>query len=127
MMASTIVGFVGVAGLILLALREESPWLGALSVFILLYCWQGLKSALALYRLAKIPRREGFACPSCKSAPPIGNYWRCSNCKNPFDAFAAQAVCPSCAKAFPKRDAWTADASIPSASGCLPHPLCPQS
>lgn len=100
LMATTILGFVGVAGLILLALREESPWLGALSVFILMYCWRGLKSALVLYRLAKVPRREGFACPSCKSAPPIGNYWGCSNCKNPFDTFAAQAVCPNCAKQF---------------------------
>lgn len=100
LMATTMLGFVGVAGLIVLAVREQSIWLGAIAVFILMYCWRGLKSALALYQLSKVPRHEGYACPSCKSAPPIGNYWGCSNCKKGFDTFAAQAVCPNCGNQF---------------------------
>ena len=43
-------------------------------------CWGGLKQALALARIAKMPRREGFACPSCKTAPPLGELWRCGKC-----------------------------------------------
>jgi hypothetical protein len=31
--------------------------------FMLLNCWGGLRHALALLRLARLPRREGFACP----------------------------------------------------------------
>ena len=100
LMASTILGFLGVIAIILLALREQSPWLGAIAVFISIYCWRGLKSALALHRLAKAPGRQGFACPSCKSAPPIGNYWGCSNCKKAFDTFENQAICPNCARQF---------------------------
>ena len=25
----------------------------------------------------KLPRRDGFACPWCKAAPPPGNFWKC--------------------------------------------------
>jgi Zn-dependent protease len=100
LMATTILGFAGVAGLVLLAVRMQSVWLGALSAFILMYCWRGLKAARALYRLAQAPRREDFSCPFCRSAPPIGNYWGCSNCKRVFDTFATQATCPNCAKQF---------------------------
>src|SRR5437660_3882365 len=38
LMAATIVGFIGVAGLLMFALWMQSVWLGVLSVFILLNC-----------------------------------------------------------------------------------------
>ena len=102
LMAATIIGFVGVAGLIALAVWVQSPWFAILSVFILMNCWTGLRQALALSRMAKLPRREGFACPSCKAAPFVGPYWMCTQCKKPFDTFQAQAVCPNCAARFPE-------------------------
>ncbi|HEX4921220.1 MAG TPA: hypothetical protein VFV92_10830, partial [Candidatus Bathyarchaeia archaeon] len=40
-------------------------------------------------------------CPWCKAAPPVGNFWVCGKCKNPFDTFQTQAVCPYCATQFP--------------------------
>ena len=101
LMAATIVGFVGAAGFILVALRTRSAWFGLLSFFILTYCWRGLKQARALYRFAKAPRHEGFVCPSCKAAPPIGAYWICPQCQKQLDTFQAQAVCPYCATQFP--------------------------
>ena len=127
LMASTILGFAGVAGLILLALREESPWLGALSVFILMYCWQGLKSALALYRLAKIPRREGFACPSWSQPRPLGIIGAAQTARIPLTRSLPRPRARAAPSNFPKHDAWTAGDSIPSASGCPARPLCPKS
>ena len=101
-MATTILGFAGAAGFILLALRIQSIWLGALSIFVMMYCLRGFKSARVLYQLAKAPRNEGFHCPSCKAAPPLGSFWVCTQCKKRFDTFQTQAVCPYCAKQFPE-------------------------
>ena len=98
--AAAIVGFVGVAGMLLLAIVTRSVWFGILSAFILLNCWQGLRQARALGRLARLPRRAGFACPSCHSAPPLGALWLCAHCRKPFDTFEADAVCPHCGTAF---------------------------
>jgi Zn-dependent protease len=100
LMAATVVGFLGVAGLIVLALRFQSAWLGILAAFILMNCWRGLQQARALLRLAKLPRHGGFFCPSCKTSPPMGEFWRCSKCAKSFDTFQSQAVCPHCSTPF---------------------------
>ena len=100
LMAATVVGFLGVAGLVLLAVRMQSAWFGILSLFIVMNCWRGLQQARALLRLAKLPRHGGFFCPSCRTSPPIGEYWRCSKCTKPFDTFQTQAVCPHCSTQF---------------------------
>ena len=101
LMVATIVGFAGVAGLIVLAVMMRSPWFGVMCVFILLNCWGGLLQARALSRLAKLPRRDGFVCPACKQPPVIGPFWRCDNCLKAFDTFESQAICPHCGKQFP--------------------------
>ena len=100
LMTATAIGFLGVAGLVILALRFQSVWFGILSVFILMNCWRGLQQARALLRLAKLPRHGGFFCPSCKVSPPLGEYWRCSKCQKSFDTFQTQAICPSCSTQF---------------------------
>ena len=97
LLVATIIGFIGVAGFIVLAFFARSFWFAALAVFMLLNCWSGLRHAFALAKLAKLPRRDGFACPNCNSAPPVGENWHCGNCRQPFDIFATQGVCPSCA------------------------------
>ncbi len=96
MTVATILGFVGVAGLVLLALVSRSVWLGIVSAFILMNCWQGLQYGLRLVRLARMPRRKGLACPSCRTAPLIGALWMCSGCRGAFDLFEAEGVCPHC-------------------------------
>ncbi len=100
LLVATLLGFVGVAAFLFFAFRSGSIWFGALALFMLLNCWGGLKHSLALLKLAKVPRRPGFECPCCKSAPPLGSFWRCSTCGTPFDTFATQGVCPNCASQF---------------------------
>ena len=100
LMVASIIGFVGVAGLILLAIYTGSTWKIIIAVFIAMNCWGGLKQAQALAKLAKIPRRDGFACPSCKTTPPLGELWRCGKCDQAFDTFLTQGICPHCSTQF---------------------------
>jgi Zn-dependent protease len=100
LMVATILGFVGIAGFVGLAFWAHSIWYGALAVFMLLNCWSGLRHAQALLRFAKLPRREGLACPACKAKPPIGDFWKCGKCGQAFDTFQTQAICPNCATHF---------------------------
>jgi len=101
LLVATVLGFVGVAAFIGLAIWTHSAWTGAIAVFMLLNCWGGLQHARALLRLTKLPRREGFACPACKAAPPIGDVWKCAQCAQPFDTFEHKGICPTCGAQFP--------------------------
>lgn len=96
LMLTTVISFVGVAGFLALAVWVHSIWYFAMAIFMLMSCWGGLKQARVLLRLAKLPRRPGFACPFCRSAPPVGSIWLCGACSEPFDTFATGAVCPAC-------------------------------
>src|SRR6516164_7043319 len=100
LLVAVILGFVGIAGFIGLALWWQSPWLGALAVLGLLNCWSGLQHARGLLRMAKLPRRLEYSCPTCKASPPIGNYWKCPQCGTAFDTFETHAVCPNCAARY---------------------------
>jgi len=101
LMVATILGFIGVAGFIAFAFWMQSIWFGAIAVFMLMNCWGGLQHARALLRFAKVPRREGFACPACKTAPPLGDFWKCGRCGQAFDTFQTRGVCPNCAAQYP--------------------------
>jgi hypothetical protein len=96
LMVASVLGFVGIAGLIALAVWSRSFWTVAISIFLLMNCWNGLQHARALLKLAKLPRRPGFACPSCRTAPPLGAFWKCNQCSQAFDTFETQGVCPFC-------------------------------
>ena len=104
LLIATIIGFVGVGALILLAgllflFSDNQPsavWLGIVAAFILMNCWGGLMHARALVRVAQAPRHEGFACPVCKLAPPRAAFWRCGKCRNGFDTFETHGLCPHC-------------------------------
>jgi len=100
LLAASVIGFIGVAALILLAIFAKSVWLGIMAAFILMNCWGGLKHAQALSRIAKLPRRAGFACPSCETAPPLGALWRCGKCGQAFDLFLNHGTCPHCGAQF---------------------------
>ncbi len=100
LMVAVIVGFVGMAGFVLLAVWAHSAWFAILSLFVLLNCIKGLKRAQILSRLDKLPRQQGFSCPACKAAPPVGSLWACSGCGNAFDTFQSRAVCPHCSAQF---------------------------
>lgn len=101
--AATIIGFIGAGGMILATLlvpQLHSTWNLLIAGFVVLNCWGGLQHARRLIKIEKLPRREGFACPECHTSPPIGSYWRCSNCNSAFDTFACQSACPFCGVEF---------------------------
>jgi Zn-dependent protease len=100
LLVATVLGFVGVVAFIGIALWIGSIWIGALAIFMLLNCWGGLQHARGLLKLSKIPRREGFACPSCHAAPPLGEFWKCRQCGQSFDTFVTGASCPACGARF---------------------------
>ena len=101
LMAAAIVGFFGVAGFIVFAVSRSDVWLGAISLYLVMSCWSGFQQARALLRIAKMPRRDGFACPNCKSVPPVGDLWKCGLCGHSFDTFQTQAACPFCRSQYP--------------------------
>jgi Zn-dependent protease len=94
--AATVIGTAGAAAFVLIALKWRSIWLIVIAGYMLLNCWQGMKGAWALMRLEKLPRRRNFRCPACGSNPPVGVYWRCSDCGGTFDTFSTQSICPHC-------------------------------
>ncbi|HST08965.1 MAG TPA: site-2 protease family protein [Terriglobales bacterium] len=96
LMVATSLGFVGVVGFIGLAVWRHSVWYGAVAIFMLMNCWGGLQHARALLKLSKLPRRDGYQCPNCRTAPPLGAFWKCGQCGQPFDTFASGASCPNC-------------------------------
>lgn len=100
LMVASVLGFFGVAGLVLLAISEHSTWTLLIAAYAGFNCWNGFKSARALRELEKIPRRQDFACPSCKAHPPMGPFWKCNQCNTQFDTFAVGGVCPSCSTSF---------------------------
>jgi len=100
LMIATVLGFVGIVGFIGFAIWSRALWLGAISIFLLMNCWGGLQHARHLLRVAKLPRRQGFACPSCRTPPPMGQFWQCGACGKGFDTFASGAVCPHCSTRF---------------------------
>lgn len=102
LVVTSILGMLGALGFLLLAARMKSGWLAAVAVFMLFYCWRGLKAARILYQMDKAPRNEGFHCPTCKATPPMGDFWVCSGCKKRFNTFQTLAVCPYCARQFPE-------------------------
>jgi Zn-dependent protease len=96
LMIAASIGLVGVAALILFAMKAHAVWLGLMCVLVVLYCWNGLQRARGLSRLAAAPKHPGLACPVCREAPPLGPFWVCGQCRNRFDVFASGAVCPHC-------------------------------
>ena len=108
LLAASVIGFIGMAGLLGLAAwiffvdhdSLNGGWLGFIAIFIAMNCWGGLRQASALTKIAKLPRRAGFACPSCKNAPPLGELWRCGQCGKAFDTFLTQGACPHCGTQF---------------------------
>jgi len=113
LLVASIVGLLGVAGLVVLAVRMQSIWFGVFCAFIFLNCWRGLAEARALLQVAGAPRHEGFACPSCRMAPPRLSLWICGNCEKAFDIFAGHGTCPNCGAHFDRMQCLECGAAHP--------------
>jgi|SRR5579862_1837288 len=122
LMVTTVIGFVGVAGLVVVAILLRSVWIAVVAVFILFNCWRGLLHARLLTRAAMLPRREGFACPNCKEPAFRGALWRCSKCLKSFDTFESMATCPHCGTQFPATQCFECGQTNPIQAWILPAP-----
>jgi len=122
LMVAAVIGFLGVGGLIIFSVLKRQLWLGILCVFILLNCWRGLMQARFLARLAMLPRRSGFLCPSCKQPPILGAVWRCAKCLQAFDTFETHAICPHCGTQFPETRCLDCGAAHPLNDWLVPPP-----
>jgi Zn-dependent protease len=98
LMIASVIGIIGAAAGLLLAIRLDDILLIALAIFAAFQAYSGLKSAQTLRRREKIPRRPGVACPACGTAPPMGPFWICTTCHARFDAFDHPDACPGCGK-----------------------------
>ena len=113
LLVASIIGFLGVGALVILAVLASDLWLGLIAVFILLNCWQGLRQALAMARVDDAPVRFGFACPACHTAPRAGKFWGCGHCHTAFDTFETRAQCPKCGATFGSTRCQTCGNSFP--------------
>ncbi len=93
---ATIIGFIGIAAGAAFAIYTRQFWLGLIAAFMFMNCRQGWQQAKVLNQLAALPRSAGFACPSCRTSPPRGEFWPCPQCRNAFDPFSTSGQCPQC-------------------------------
>ena len=101
LMVTVVIGFGGVVVLGVITYLAQEPILWLMVAFVLLSCWRGLLQARFLAKLAKFPRREGFACPACHEPPIAAPIWICQKCRARFDMFESNAFCPNCNTHFP--------------------------
>lgn len=97
LLLATGIGLVGGAGIVGVAVWWKSWWMGIMAFFLLSNSWASFKHARELRRVERLPRRPEFKCPECHASPPLGNFWLCPSCRQAYDPFATQAVCPHCA------------------------------
>jgi hypothetical protein len=97
---ASIIGFAGVAGLAGIAIWYQDIWIGVIAAFVFMNCKRGWQRAQAMIKVAAIPTHREFACPACKEAPPVGEFWSCVQCQTLFDTFVTNAKCPNCSAEF---------------------------
>ena len=93
---ATIIGFVGVAGLLLYAIYKGRIFTGMIALFLAAECARSYKLSQHFLRLSRMPRHREFACPACGEPPPGGPHWTCRACGQEFDPFSTHALCPHC-------------------------------
>ena len=127
LLAASVIGFAGAAGLALVMLKTGSFWFGLLAAFMAFSCWRAFQNGRAMLRLERLPRRTGVACPSCGVAPPLGALWKCGRCGTSFDTFETGATCPSCGARFAATRCADCGALSPFEQWTAPSPVVPGS
>lgn len=100
LMVVSILGMMVGGGMMMLSFLGPNLFLCILSAFVLFTASAGFRQGRLLARLLSSPRRPEASCPSCKSAPLIGNYWTCTECRSRFDLFAHRGRCPECGQLY---------------------------
>jgi hypothetical protein len=95
-----IIGMIGAAGAMVLAIYIGDIWLIAIALFAATRCFSAFQVVKAMKRQsAGIAIRTAAKCPACGASPPVGPYWGCP-CGKSFDVFENRGVCPNCGGAF---------------------------
>jgi Zn-dependent protease/ATP-dependent Clp protease adapter protein ClpS len=109
LMVVSIMGMVGGGLFLMLALASAllqansgSVIFLLIALFVLYRSVVGFLQARTLQGILHGPRHKDFACPACGQSPPVGNFWRCDQCRTAFDIFDHRAECPQCGKRFPR-------------------------
>ena len=100
LMVVSIIGMLIGGGVMMLALVSGNLMMCVLSAFVLFMASTGFRHGRLLSRLLSGPRRSEAACPTCKSAPLVGNYWTCKECGTRFDTFEHRGRCPECGQLY---------------------------
>lgn len=100
LMVVSLLGMLVGGGMMMLAMLGGSLWMCLISGFVLFMASTGFRYGRLLSRLLSAPRRTEAACPSCKSAPLVGNYWTCHECRTRFDLFEHRGRCPECGQLY---------------------------
>ncbi len=120
---ASILGLVGAAGLVAVAIWAQSLWIGVIALYMGVRCWSSFKMAGALSIRESAPKRTGFACPACNASPAEGAWWVCSACGLQFDTFEHNAVCPNCGTLHSLTGCRTCRAQNPFEAWRSPEPL----
>jgi len=94
LMVATTVGFVGVAGLIIISVWMQSVWICIVSVLMLMNSGGGLRQHGYCRVWQNRSVYDALACPSCNAAPPAGAYWICRQLGSHSTRSKRKAVCP---------------------------------
>jgi Zn-dependent protease len=131
LMVASVIGMIGAAAGLALALWTQNFWLVLLAGFAAIQSWAGFQQSKAIRAVYDVPRRAGMKCPGCGNAPPVGPIWVC-RCGNPLDVFETQGRCPKCGIVLPMlpcpfcRRAFPAEAWLTNeASPYVPSPGTP--
>jgi uncharacterized protein (TIGR03067 family) len=96
LMAAAAVGLLTALALLVGAIVARSLVWEVMAGFGLVFSLVGVQAARGLLRMRDAPRQKDAACPDCKAAAPVGNFWACLRCFRPFDVFATGGTCPNC-------------------------------
>jgi Zn-dependent protease len=100
LMVVSILGMLVGGAVMMLAFLSGSLMLCILSAFVMFTASAGFRHGRLMSRLLSAPRRTEAACPSCKSAPLVGHYWTCHECRSRFDLFEQRGRCPVCGQLY---------------------------
>lgn len=104
-MAATAVGMLWLVRLLAQGNGLGGIYLLLMGVFLIINAWQGfqLGSRLRMQQRGRIHPSDipttthpHAHCPSCNLEPPVGDFFQCGKCRQKFDLFANQGVCPHC-------------------------------
>ena len=123
LMAVTVLGFFGVVGFAALAVWLRSFWMGAVTLYMAWSCWNGFKASRLLLKIDKMPRRAEYNCPMCGKSPQVCTHWMCDQCREKFDPFEAQGLCPGCWVRHSNTACLDCHATTPIASWSQAHHL----